>query len=485
MPIPSPRPDEPRDDFVSRCMGDNTMGKEFPDQKQRAAVCSSKWREHHNQAEIAINAAASAARFEKRGEREFAIIPIVALVEGVLHPSNALIPSLALAEEFARFPAGWDGRPVTMGHPKNFLGFPVHANSPDAWDNLVVGQLHNSRLDGRSLKTEAWIDVARAEVMGGEAKEFVELARTEKLVEVSTGFFASDEFGQGDFKGKRYFSTFRNVVPDHLAILMDSIGACSIDDGCGAFRNSDGSCNEHCLCENCMEKYMTEKKPEKNGAKGSLLASILSHLNLSADKPGHIVIGEGDEAITLIVNPPEKDMTKKDIVTGLIDNEATNFTKDDESWLMELDEKKLVLLVPPKVETKPVDPSKKNEAEPLKLEQPKVEEKKQPMTTEEYIAAAPPEVAAVLKANLEAAKTRRNSFVEAIKTHQKDIYSDEELNALSDTVLEKMARLAAPANFTGRGGPIRDSSKPKELGYTPPKLVFTPDDIGAAYRSTK
>jgi signal peptide peptidase SppA len=44
MPLPSPRTDEERQNFLSRCMGNDTMKRDFPDQKQRAAVCFRQWR---------------------------------------------------------------------------------------------------------------------------------------------------------------------------------------------------------------------------------------------------------------------------------------------------------------------------------------------------------------------------------------------------------------------------------------------------------
>ena len=44
MPIPNPKKSEKEGDFVSRCMGDETMNKDFPDQKQRAAVCYSQFK---------------------------------------------------------------------------------------------------------------------------------------------------------------------------------------------------------------------------------------------------------------------------------------------------------------------------------------------------------------------------------------------------------------------------------------------------------
>lgn len=47
MPIPTPEHDEEEQDFVSRCMGNKVMNDDYPDQKQRAAICYSQWREKH------------------------------------------------------------------------------------------------------------------------------------------------------------------------------------------------------------------------------------------------------------------------------------------------------------------------------------------------------------------------------------------------------------------------------------------------------
>lgn len=44
MPIPTPSGGEEQDAFIGRCMGNDVMKKEFPDQKQRSAVCYSQWR---------------------------------------------------------------------------------------------------------------------------------------------------------------------------------------------------------------------------------------------------------------------------------------------------------------------------------------------------------------------------------------------------------------------------------------------------------
>jgi ATP-dependent protease ClpP protease subunit len=43
--MPTPNKSEKQDEFISRCMGDATMTKDFPDSPQRAGVCYKQWRE--------------------------------------------------------------------------------------------------------------------------------------------------------------------------------------------------------------------------------------------------------------------------------------------------------------------------------------------------------------------------------------------------------------------------------------------------------
>lgn len=44
MPIPTPKKDESKDEFIDRCMSDNKMVEEY-EQDQRFAICMSKWEE--------------------------------------------------------------------------------------------------------------------------------------------------------------------------------------------------------------------------------------------------------------------------------------------------------------------------------------------------------------------------------------------------------------------------------------------------------
>lgn len=45
--MPTPGATESKDEFLQRCMGDDEMNSEFPDQSQRYAVCISKWIENN------------------------------------------------------------------------------------------------------------------------------------------------------------------------------------------------------------------------------------------------------------------------------------------------------------------------------------------------------------------------------------------------------------------------------------------------------
>lgn len=43
MPLPKPNKGESKEDFLNRCMGNDTMNDEYPDNSQRYAVCLSQW----------------------------------------------------------------------------------------------------------------------------------------------------------------------------------------------------------------------------------------------------------------------------------------------------------------------------------------------------------------------------------------------------------------------------------------------------------
>lgn len=168
--------------------------------------------------------------------RAYIVVPVVALVEGVLQGMSAKTPELALAEEFGRFPDGWNGRPVVMGHPVQ-NGVPVSANSPPILKDYLIGTIFNARLESKKLKLEAWVEVDRAKTLNTNSKATLTNLQDGDMIEVSTAYFTQLEDADGEYNGRDYHAIQRNVVPDHLAFLPNGTkGACSNKDGCGAPR---------------------------------------------------------------------------------------------------------------------------------------------------------------------------------------------------------------------------------------------------------
>lgn len=44
MPLPKPKEGETEKEFIARCMADDIMNEEHPDEEERAGICYSQWR---------------------------------------------------------------------------------------------------------------------------------------------------------------------------------------------------------------------------------------------------------------------------------------------------------------------------------------------------------------------------------------------------------------------------------------------------------
>ena len=176
--------------------------------------------------------------------QEHLVVPVVALVEGVIWAVNAETPELVLAEELAIAPAGWNGRPSFVDHPSDEESNKVSGNNPETLESKSFGILFNADpservLADKRLRFEAWLNVEKATDVDGAQDIIARLEANdpEDVVEVSVGVFVRAEDSKGKFDGQPYEGIWRNIVPDHLAFLPKGIkGACSVEMGCGAPR---------------------------------------------------------------------------------------------------------------------------------------------------------------------------------------------------------------------------------------------------------
>src|SRR6187399_2312966 len=91
--------------------------------------------------------------------RDYTIVPVVALVEGVLHAVNAKAPELVLASEFSKFHAGWNGEPIVMNHPQAEDGAMISANSPETLEKWQIGRIFGTHVVKDQLRMDAYLDL--------------------------------------------------------------------------------------------------------------------------------------------------------------------------------------------------------------------------------------------------------------------------------------------------------------------------------------
>lgn len=176
-------------------------------------------------------------RTETYNGKEHLVVPVVALVEGVVHAMNATSAEFVPAEEFSRAPAGWNGRPIFLGHPMRD-GRPVSGNTPDVLEEEQIGIVFNSKAKNSKLTMEAWIDVERAEQV---APTLLQRVKDKEPIEISVGVMVTTDDTVGEYLGKKYEGRWGNLMPDHLALLPETDeGACSVAMGCGVRAASKG-----------------------------------------------------------------------------------------------------------------------------------------------------------------------------------------------------------------------------------------------------
>lgn len=163
--------------------------------------------------------------------RAYKIVPIIMLVEGV-HSGSA--GALYYPDsELAKYPQAWDGRPAPVNHPE-INGVPVTANCPEILESRVIGQIFNAKYSDKKLSGELWIDIEKANAIDPKVMDNI---NDNKEIEISTGLYSDLTGKSGEWNGEPYDDTVINIRPDHVAILPDATGACSLVDGCGIRAN--------------------------------------------------------------------------------------------------------------------------------------------------------------------------------------------------------------------------------------------------------
>ena len=338
---------------------------------------------------VTINKERLKTRQEELDGVRYLVAPVVMVKEQVLN--GELLP----ADEIAKSTPGWNGRPVVVYHPKDRSGNDTLANQPDVIPKYEVGKVFNAEYDEEStkLKGEVWIDISRARRKNADTKAALHMIQNSEELEVSTGYIVNDRFKEkGEFNGVEYNAIQRDILPDHLALLPDEIGACSWEDGAGVRNNSKKLFKPITdmvdrLRSNLSQKQsinqLVSKALEEEYDDFSWLADILHDSDTDVDyaifntreiwRDGELITGEKQYSIsfsfeedgsvllgdTLVEVEPittyitknsskeEKELNKKEImVRDVIANSKGKLSRKDKSTLLNCNESALLMMLP-------------------------------------------------------------------------------------------------------------------------------------------
>jgi hypothetical protein len=183
-------------------------------------------------------------RTDMVGKLEHLIVPVVALIEGVIHAVNSDYPELVPVKTLQQMAKTFNDKPITLGHPKKD-GKQCSASDAAALGSHI-GFIRNARVEGKKLLMEALIDTSKAKKLDPNMYARLEQGGTE---EVSVGALVVTDKQPGEWLGpqeikKPYKATWVAGEGDHLAFL-NTRGACSVSMGCGTHRAAMRVCADH------------------------------------------------------------------------------------------------------------------------------------------------------------------------------------------------------------------------------------------------
>ena len=334
---------------------------------------------------VAVNKDKLKTRKESLDGVEYLVAPVVMVKEQVLN--GELLP----AEEIEKSAPGWNGRPVVVYHPEDEDGNEVIANDPKVVPKYEVGKVYNVEYDSKStkLKGELWIDISKAKRKNSDMKEALKMIQNSEELEVSTGYIVNDRLNKkGTFDGVEYNGIQRDILPDHLALLPQEIGACSWEDGAGVRNNSNkfvswikrlvsNLSNKNSIQQQVMnalkEEYddfdwITDLVHDDELNKDFAIFNTRGHwekdemivpqkmyaIEYSFDDDGSVVLGNTlqevepvQQYIPKTVQKEEETLNKKEmIVRDVIANSKGKFGRKDKSTLLNCSESALLSMLP-------------------------------------------------------------------------------------------------------------------------------------------
>lgn len=269
---------------------------------------------------LSINLAGNVRRETLNG-RQYLVAPMVMLNPGVLNGSRG--PLYYPTEEVVSNVDAWNGIPIVVNHP-TANGKPVSARSPEILEKYGIGYVFKAKGEDK-LSAEAWVDIEKAEAINNQ---IIDSLNAGIKLELSTGLFTEQEAAEegATYNGKSYSHIARNLRPDHLAFLPDTVGACSIEDGCGVLVNK---------CK-CQTENPNPKEPSM--AKKELVDNLIANCSCWEDADRETLNSLSEDKLSSLIEaskPAEKEEQVVNQVETSFEDEAGNthtWNDEKQSW---------------------------------------------------------------------------------------------------------------------------------------------------------
>ena len=389
--------------------------------------------------------------------KDYLVVPCVMIVEGVHNGSQGAL--FYSKEELSKFTCCWNMKPALLRHPDSENS----GTTVDILRNQGMGLLLNTEFVDGKLKTEVWIDVEKADQLDSRIVERIE---NNEKIEVSTGLFTELDQKPGVWNEEDFVSSTLNYRPDHLAILLDSTGACSIDDGAGMLQNKKGSTlNElsHRRIHDELNRLVRENLTDQQWAWAMDVYEkfFIYEIDDKFYQQDYTISSDDDvslsgEAVQVkreveykpITQNQEVHVKRDEVIAALIAN--GKFNDGDQGFLKGLTDDQLSSLTA-NAEKPASTVEAKEEAEVVENNEAKSSQvvadhvKNNDTSVEAFLKSAPPEIQAVLNQGLAILNERKTKAVEAILANEANGFSKEILNEMKIDQLEMIAKLAGPA----------------------------------------
>lgn len=372
---------------------------------------------------LVANLSLSKVQRKSLAGKNYLVAPVSMILEGVFAGNQG--PLFYDGNEISKSVASWNHKPLTVGHPQ-IAGQYVSGCLPETIDQYSVGMVLNTKWNKtrKKLVAEAWFEETRLDIVPGGNRIKEALTKQEPM-EVSTGLFVDNELASGSYEGREYRGRARNFRPDHLAMIVSGVGACSVKDGAGLLVNKDQTTSENFTSDD---------------EQGKLLGNRIQVVR--EEKP-------------LIVN--EKAQMKREEIAGILGDEHKDFVANlSDAQVEALGKLQIVRTV---------------EVEKV-IEKPVVNEA--PKNLDELLAVVPADVKAKIDEAFAVNTSHRDGLIEKIVANEKNQFSKEELQAMPTASLDKLAVLAvnaAPAKapvYAGSAGTQSPKSDVAPKGFLPP-----------------